>query len=117
MTDSGIRLMDVVVGPTGILTGSARVRQVAETGAAVATRGADLERRRLAFDRRAAEVEAEIALLRERLAGQRAELESLAVETERDDSARTALQSSIARQREHARAAGGLGADEQGDRT
>jgi circadian clock protein KaiC len=105
MTDGGIRLLDVVVGPTGILTGSARARQVAETGAAAATRGADLERRRLAFDHRAAEVEAEIALLRERLASQRAELEGMAVETERDDSARAALQSSMARRREHAQAA------------
>jgi len=118
MSETGIHLLDVVVGPQGILTGSARARQVAETGAAAATRGADLERRRLAFDRQAAEVEAEIALLRERLEGRRAELESLAAETERDDSARTALQASIARQRERSRAGDADGPDTagQGDR-
>jgi circadian clock protein KaiC len=119
MSDNGIELLDVVVGPHGILTGSARARQIAETGAAAAGRGADLERRRLAVDRRAAEVEAEIALLRERLASQRAELESLAAETERDDIARAALQTSIARQRERARTsdgpAAGDGADGRGN--
>ncbi|MGZ4550386.1 MAG: circadian clock protein KaiC [Blastococcus sp.] len=115
MSDSGIQLLEVAVGPNGILTGSARARQVAEAGAAAAGRGADLERRRLAFDRRAAEVEAEIALLRERLAGQRAELESLAAETERDDSARAAVQTSVARQRERARAADRNSTDGQGD--
>jgi circadian clock protein KaiC len=117
MSDSGIELMEVVVGPHGILTGSARARQVAETAAAAAGRGADLERRRLDFDRRALEVEAEIRLLRERLASQRAELESLAAETERDNSARTALQTSIARQRERARAADRDSVNGHGDRT
>jgi circadian clock protein KaiC len=103
LTDSGIELLDVVVGPQGILTGSARVRQLAELDATAAGRRADVERQQLAFERRAAEVEAEIALLRERLAGQRAELEGLAAETARGDSARAAVQASIARQREVAR--------------
>jgi circadian clock protein KaiC len=105
LTDSGIELLDVVVGPQGILTGSARVRQLAEVDATAAGHRADVERQQRAFERRAAEVEAEIALLRERLAGQRAELEGLAAETARGDSARAAVQASIARQREVARPA------------
>jgi circadian clock protein KaiC len=99
LTASGIELLDVVVGPQGILTGSARARQLAELDATAAGRAADLERQHLAFERRAAEVEAEIELLRERLAGQRAELDGLAAETARDDLARAAVQTSVARQR------------------
>ena len=104
LTSDGIELLDVVVGPNGILTGSARNRQVAESAAAAAGRSADLERQQRAFERRAAEVEAEIALLRERLASQRLELDALASEATRDDSARAAVQTSIARQREGSRA-------------
>jgi circadian clock protein KaiC len=100
MTDHGITLLDVVVGSRGILTGSARVRQIAETDAADAERSADLERRQRAFERRAAEVEAEIALLRERLASQRTELDGLAAETLRGEPARTAVRTSVALQRE-----------------
>ena len=117
MSEAGIQLVEVVVGPHGVLTGSARARQVAENGAAAVGREAELERRRLVFERRAAEVEAEIMLLRERLASQRAELEGLAAETERDDSARSELRASVARQREHARAADRDSAHGQGDRT
>ena len=104
LTATGVDLLDVVVGPHGILTGSARGRQIAETEAAAAALSADLERQQRAFDRRAAEVEAEIALLRERLANQRAELDGLFAETARDDSARAAVQTSVAQQRWTARA-------------
>jgi circadian clock protein KaiC len=99
LTSSGIDLLDVIVGPHGILTGSARARQLAEIDAIAAGRSADRERQQRAFERRAAEVEAEIALLRERLAGQRAELEGMAAETARDDTARAAVQVSVAEQR------------------
>lgn len=99
LTSSGIDLLDVLVGPQGILTGSARARQLAELDAAAAGRSADLERQQRAFDRRAAEVEAEITLLRERLAGQRAELDGLAAETARGDRAQVAVQASVAQQR------------------
>ena len=101
MTDTGIKLLDVVVGPHGILTGSARARQMAETEAASAGFDADLKRQQRAYDRHAAEVEAEIALLRERLASQRDELDGLTAESVRAGSSRTAVQAAIARQREH----------------
>jgi circadian clock protein KaiC len=99
LTATGLDLLDVVVGPHGILTGSARGRQIAENDAAAAARSADLERQQSAFERRAAEVEAEIALLRERLANQRAELDGLVSESARDDSARAAIHTSVAQQR------------------
>lgn len=99
LASSGIELVDVVVGPHGVLTGSARARQLAELDVTAAGRSADLERQRRAFERRAAEVEAEIALLRERLAGQRAELDGVTAETARDEVARAAVQTSVAQQR------------------
>ena len=114
LTSTGIELLDVVVGPHGILTGSARGRQLAETDAVAASRSADLERQQRVFDRRAAEVEAEIALLRERLASQRAELDGLAAETARDDGARAALQTSFARQRDRSRTPDPAPADRHG---
>jgi len=103
MSSDGITLLDVVVGPQGILTGSARARQLAETEAAEAARSAALEQRQRAYEGRAAEVEVEIALLRERLASQRAELDGLATESLRGESARTAVQESVALQREPGR--------------
>src|SRR5215213_3047072 len=52
LTDHGAELLDVSVGPRGVLTGSARMTQVAEERAAEAEKRADLERRRLALTRR-----------------------------------------------------------------
>ena len=51
LTATGIELVDVYVGPQGVLTGSARVRQLAEVDATAAGRTADLERQQRAFDR------------------------------------------------------------------
>jgi len=103
LSDDGVRLLDVVVGPSGILTGSGRARQLAESDAAAAGRGAELQRAERVYRRQAAEVEAEIVLLRERLASQREQVEGLAVEATRDGTARAAVQTSVARLREPAR--------------
>ena len=114
MSDDGITLLDVLVGPRGILTGSARARQLAETEATEAERSAGLEQRQRAYEGHAAVVEAEIALLRERLTNQRAELDGLATETLRGDDARTAVSASVASQREPARAPASSGENERG---
>src|SRR5215211_1874715 len=100
LTDHGAELLDVAVGPRGVLTGSARMTQVAEERAAEAERRAELERRRMALARRTAEVDAEVATLRAQLATENAELEQMAAEESRGTTARAADRESLARRRE-----------------
>jgi circadian clock protein KaiC len=100
LTDRGPELLDVSVGPRGVLTGSARMTQVAEERAAEAERRGELERRQLDLARRSAEVEAQIALLREQLATETAELDRLVVEQSRGEDARAAARATLARRRQ-----------------
>src|SRR4051812_39050850 len=99
LTDHGAELLDVIVGARGVLTGSARLAQAAEERAAAADKSAELERRRLALARRSAEVDAEVAVLREQLAAETAELDRLAAQEARGANARAADRASIARRR------------------
>jgi circadian clock protein KaiC len=80
LTDFGAELLDVYVGPQGVLTGSARMAQLAEEGATVDAWRGQMERRRHAVARRGAQVEREIAGLRDELAAEVAEVEQLAGE-------------------------------------
>src|SRR3954463_1264830 len=100
LTDHGAELLDVSVGPQGVLTGSARMAQVSEERAAEAERSAEVERRRLALTRRSAEVEAQIAVLREQLAPETAELDRLVAEQSRGEDTRAAVRATLARRRQ-----------------
>jgi circadian clock protein KaiC len=75
LTDHGSELLDVYVGPQGVLTGAARVaRQAAERASADVKRGA-VRRRQEELARRAKQVEQQIAELTSELAREQAELE------------------------------------------
>lgn len=63
LTDEGIELADVYVGPLGVLTGSARQSQEASERAEAASRREDLEQRRVSLERRRDAVEAQTATL------------------------------------------------------
>ena len=63
LTDQGIELADVYVGPQGVLTGSARQAQEARERSDGATRLEDLEQRRINLERRRQSVEAQTAAL------------------------------------------------------
>jgi circadian clock protein KaiC len=63
LTDHGIELADVYVGPQGVLTGSARQAQEAEERAEGTARVEDLQQRRVSLERRRESVEAETAAL------------------------------------------------------
>ena len=106
LTGHGAELLDVTVGPGGVLTGSARLAQAADERAAAAARSAELARRRMALARRSAEVDAEVAALRAQLATESAELERLAAEESRGANARAADRESLARRRESGSADG-----------
>jgi len=63
LTDRGIELADVYVGPQGVLTGSARSAQEAKELSEAAVRQEDLQQRRATLDRERTSVEARVAVL------------------------------------------------------
>jgi circadian clock protein KaiC len=63
LTDRGIELADVYVGPQGVLTGSARSAQEAKEHSEAAERQEDLQQRRANLDRERQSVEARVAVL------------------------------------------------------
>jgi circadian clock protein KaiC len=67
MTDEGIELRDVYLGPDGVLTGSMRAAQEAREQSAATKRQADVESRRRAAERRRKALEAQIASLQAEL--------------------------------------------------
>lgn len=77
MTDNGIRLRDVYVGPEGVLTGSARVAQEARERERAMQIELETERRNLDFTRRRRRIEAQIEELQAQLADEEQELSGL----------------------------------------
>jgi len=64
VTDTGIRLTDVYIGPSGMLTGSARVSQEARERAERVSLNEEAERQQLALECKRAALEGQIAALR-----------------------------------------------------
>ncbi len=75
LSDQGADLLDVYVGPNGVLTGSERVEQVSWERLAQATRADETERRRQELVQRSAAFEAQIAALQAQLTAETAEFE------------------------------------------
>lgn len=70
ITDHGIDLLDVYVGPSSVLTGSARMTQEAHEKAALLVREQEVELRRVELERQRVALEAQIAVLRAEFAVQ-----------------------------------------------
>jgi circadian clock protein KaiC len=64
LTDHGVELRDVYVGPEGVLTGSARLTKEAENEATLLVRNQEVELRRIELERKRTTLEAQIAMLR-----------------------------------------------------
>jgi circadian clock protein KaiC len=77
LTDGGIDLIDVYVGPEGVLTGSARQAQEARQRDAGLQRGADLVRRQRELRRSIVEGEGRLNAMEDEIAGARAEIERI----------------------------------------
>ena len=77
ITDSGIDLVDAYVGPGGVLTGSARVRQEAQEKAAALAAQEELEHRRCVLDRKRQIMEAQVAALQAEISAEEEELQAL----------------------------------------
>jgi circadian clock protein KaiC len=63
LTDNGVELRDVYVGPEGVLTGSARLTREAEDKASLLVRKQEVEMRRVELERKRATLEAQISML------------------------------------------------------
>ncbi len=99
LSRDGAALVPVFVGPSGVMTGSARVAQVAQEQRELGRRAEDALRRRHELERRTAQVEAEIETMRHQLLQERSELERLLADEDQRASA-TEERASLARGRE-----------------
>jgi circadian clock protein KaiC len=74
LTDHGARLVDVYVGPEGVLTGSARAVQEARDRVDARDRKQDAERKRVELENRRRQLEAQISEMRTKFAAEEREL-------------------------------------------
>ena len=99
LTDHGVELVDVYVGPAGVVTGSARLVQEAQERGAEQRRGEELRHRRRELRRGIVEAEAQLAVLQDDLAAERAELERIEARQQRQAADAEAERSVLAAQR------------------
>ncbi len=83
LTDHGAELVDVYVGPAGVMTGSARLSQETRDRDAKLQQQEDLQRRTRELRRGITQGQAQLAALQDQLAAQQAELERIAGREER----------------------------------
>lgn len=82
-SNRGIKLLDVYLGPTGVLTGSARINQEARERAAVRAQRQEVERRKREALRKKKGLEAQISALRAELEAEEQEGRQLSEEEHR----------------------------------
>ncbi len=99
LSDHGAELVDVYVGPAGVVTGSARLVQEAQERGAELRQAEDLSRRRRELRRGIVEAEARLTVLKDELAGERAELERIEAREQRQAADAEADRSVLAAQR------------------
>lgn len=75
LTDQGVRLIDVYVGPEGALMGSARAAQEAREQAATLARQHELEQQQRELERKRQEMEEQVAALQEAFVREEMELQ------------------------------------------
>jgi circadian clock protein KaiC len=73
LTDHGVELRDVYIGPSGVLTGSARLAQEAQEQAAQTIHEQEVERRKLELERKRRVIEGQISAMRAEFEAQEAE--------------------------------------------
>jgi circadian clock protein KaiC len=83
LTEQGIELVDVYLGPEGVLTGTARQAQEAQARAATALRQEESERRRRSLEIKRKDLEAKIAALQAEFENEKQEIEKSLVDDER----------------------------------
>jgi circadian clock protein KaiC len=99
LTPGGVRLVDVYVGPGGVLTGAARISQEAKDRQEARERQDEMERKKREFEARKLAVEAQVAGMLAELDAEEKELQKA---TEEDEGRKQRLErqsAEIARQR------------------
>ena len=99
LTDDGAKLLDVYVGPNGVLTGSERVEQVAWERLSQTSRADETERRRQELEQRSAALTAQIAALQAKLTAENAEFERFVASEAEGRASGVAVRVSQGRQR------------------
>jgi circadian clock protein KaiC len=89
LTDNGIELLDVYVGPEGVLTGSARLSQEAKNDAEQLLRQQEIERKQTGIELKREATEAQIVVLKSEFKAEEAETLKL-IETEKANAKRFA---------------------------
>jgi circadian clock protein KaiC len=77
LSDMGVQIADVYIGPNGMLTGSARVAQEARERALHVSLNEEAERQKLALERKRVALEGQIASLRAEFSAEEATIEHL----------------------------------------
>jgi circadian clock protein KaiC len=99
LTDHGIELADVYVGPGGVMTGSARLTQQARERSDKLEHEEQLMRRKRELKAHIAQEQAQLTILQEQLAAQQAELEQLTSREERLTAEAEATRAALTAQR------------------
>jgi circadian clock protein KaiC len=99
MSEAGIGLIEPYIGPEGVLTGSARLSQVAREQAAALRRQQEIERRRREIARRRAAVDRQIEELRAALEAEEQEVTLLHQQDQERESALARDRQAMARHR------------------
>jgi circadian clock protein KaiC len=99
LNDEGVDLVDVYVGPSGVLTGSARIEQIAQERGLEQAQADERERRRRELDHRRAAVEAQISALQAQLSAEVAEFDRFVTSASARRDSDMAARESLARTR------------------
>src|SRR6202162_168462 len=100
LTNNGVNLTDVYVGPGGVLVGSARLAQEAREKAERVARQQDLERQQLALGRKEQLVKSQIAALQADLTAEPAENRRLLTKEQQLDKSEVVDRQAMARSRQ-----------------
>ena len=99
LSSEGVRLVDVYVGPGGVLTGAARLAQEAKDGQEEKERAEEIERKKREFEARKLSVEAQVAEMMAELNVQEKELKKTIEEEDEREHRLDRQRSEVARQR------------------
>jgi len=100
LTDHGVELVDVYLGPNGALMGSARLAQEANLAAEAEAQRQEVERQKIVLERKRKLIDAQIAALQAELAGEEAEFQKSLENTQHADQRTRQDRATIARLRQ-----------------
>jgi circadian clock protein KaiC len=85
LTDTGIDLVDVYLGPAGVLTGAARISQEAKEKVAEIIRIEEIERKKRELERKRVVIESQVTALRSEFEAAQDEVNTLTQQEEMQD--------------------------------